>query len=384
MKDAAKESEISRSQWKLMDEGKRKSKEMTDSDKGEKEITIKEVAKKSGLSQATVGRAIGGYGSVSKDTREKVLKAARELNYVPNSIAQSMKSKSTNTVGFVVGNISNSFFSELVHSAEQVATQAGFNLIISNTEENVYKEIEALKMLQSKRVDGLLIATAQRSEVILNDYEKKLYTGTVATVFVDREIFSLGELCVKTDHFGGAFEGTNYLIDKGHTKIGIITGSLTNSMSQRVDGYRRALQSKGVMVDEELIVICDMSSSHDACENMKTLIKKRPDMTAVFALNTILCIGVLQAFHELGVKVPDDISLLGWDDFPLASIMSPALTMITQNTELIGKIAMEKLIEEIRSGTKGRSLLGEKRITLKTEFIERESCKNLNLPGEKK
>ena len=339
---------------------------------GKKDITIIDVAKKAGVSQATVGRVIGGYGSVSEKTRKKVKKTIKELNYVPNAIAQSMKSKNTNTIGLIVGNVANSFFGEIAKSIDAVCTENHYNVIISNTGESIEGEINALKTLYSKRIDGLIIATAQRSNVILDDKIISLYTGSVPVVYIDSEIFSIDELCVKTDHFGGANKGTNYLLEKGHTKIGIITGLQTSPMEQRVDGYRKALENHGIEFKPEYVRFGNVIAIEEGRLCTKDLLEKNKELTAIFPLNNLLCIGALLAINELGLRIPDDISVIGWDDFALANILNPPLTVIAQDTNRIGKLAAEKLFEVMRE--EQADAFGEKRITLGMQLIERGSC----------
>lgn len=344
--------------------------------KDKKGITIKEVAEKAGVSQATVGRVIGGYGSVSPKTKEKVISTIKSLNYVPNAIAQSMKSKNTKTIGVVIGDVANPYFSELLHSIERVASREGYSVIISNTGEIIDQEIKALRTLISKRVDGVIIATTQRSDVALDPTIKPLYTGSVPMVYVDREIFSINELCVKSDHFGGAFNATNYLISRGHKKIGIIAGIHASTMYQRIDAYKKALEVNGIEYNPDYIRFGENASVQEGANFAKDLLKNT-DITAIISLNDLLTMGTLIALCEMEVRVPDEKSLIGWDDFPLASVFSPPVTVITQDVMRIGELATEKLLQGIKSNTIGQSADGEKRITLSTQLIERESCRDI-------
>lgn len=341
-----------------------------------KDITIREVAEKAGVSQATVGRVIGGYGSVSQKTKDKVLVAIKDMNYVPNAIAQSMKRKNTNTIGVVVGNVANPFFSELLHSIENIGAANGYSIIISNTGEDTAQEIASLRMLISKQVDGVLIATTQNSNVILDESVKMLYTGSVPMVYVDREVFGIGELCVKTDHFGGAFDATNYLIAKGHKKIGLIAGIHASTMYQRIDGYKKALEVNGIDYNKNYIKFGRIASIEEGTFFAKELLKTT-DVTAIIPLNDLLTMGTLIALHDMKIKVPDDISIIGWDDFPLSGVTSPPITTISQDVARIGEIAMDKLLQGIKANIVGRSADGEKRITLSTRMIERESCREI-------
>lgn len=341
-----------------------------------KNITIKDVALKAGVSQATVGRVIGGYGSVSPKTKNKVLKTIESMNYVPNAIAQSMKRKNTNTIGIIVGNIANPFFSEIVNSVEKVLSEAGYSLLISSTGEDAEQEVKALKTLHSKQVDGLLIATTQKSDAKMDQGTRSLYTGTIPTVYLDREIFSIGELCVKTDHFGGAYDATSYLIKKGHRNIGVIAGIHASTMYQRIEGYKRALDDNDIEFNPDYIMFGKTASMEESDHFAREILKHK-EVTALFLLNDLICMGALIALHDLQISIPDDISIIGWDDFPMAQILGPPITMVTQDTERIGKLGAEKLLERIHGKLSGEDVSGEKRITLGTQLLERGSCKDI-------
>lgn len=343
--------------------------------KTHKEITIIEIAEMAGVSQATVGRVIGGYGSVSRATREKVEKIIKEVGYMPNAIAQSMKRKNTNTIGVVLGHIGNPFFGEVVQSIESICMQAGYNVIICNTGENIEVEVAAIKTLYSRKIDGLILSTAQASDVSLNDLDKELYTGWLPIIYIDREISSVNELCVKSDHCRGAYDATKYLIGKGHTKIGVVAGIQTSTIAERVSGYRQALHDSGIPFRPEYVGFSDVdvTSIEEGRKFVADLIGKNKEITAIFSLNNFLSMGARMALYDLNIKIPDDLSFVGWDDFMLADVMDPPLTMVAQATGQIGRLAAEKLLEQIRL-EKPDDLFSEKSITLNTRLIERASC----------
>lgn len=348
---------------------------MNDVFEQKKATTIIDIAKRAGVSQATVGRVIGGYGSVSEKTRESVLRIAEELNYIPNAVAQSMKKKSTNSIGVVIGNIENQFFGHLVHSIEVYAAESGYNIIISNTNENPANEKNVIQVMQSKQVDGLIIATSQPSKKKFDDLEKKLYLGNIPKVFVDREIFGIDELCVKTDHYGGAYEATNYLIGLGHTHIAVVSGLKVSTMEQRIQGCKQAFLDNSLNLNYCSIGLGDTMSIEDGARITEELVKADPKITAVFALNNLLSYGALLKLSELKLGIPEKISFVGWDDFPIAQIYQPPLTMVTQETDKIGETAIRILLEMIAQGDRWREVFPERRITMKTRLIERNSCR---------
>jgi DNA-binding LacI/PurR family transcriptional regulator len=339
-----------------------------------KQVTIKDIAKKAGVSQATVGRVIGGYGSVSSKAKEKVLKVVKELNYVPNSIAQSMKNKRTKTIGVVVGKLGNPFFSEIVNAIEATGAKLGYTVVISNTDEDPKKELECLRTLYSKQIDGIIIATTLRPDTVLDAASKKFYSGSIPTVYIDRELPFLQELCVLTDNYFGAYKATEYLIEMGHRNIGIIAGTNTSTMHRRIEGYKRALMEHNIEPQEKFIRFGEKATVEEGRQFTSELLNNNPDLTALFALNNQLVTGMLKTINEMKLSIPSDLSIVGWDDFELAQIVNPPLTMVTQDTEKIGTVATEKLIEIINSKDDESNALGERRIVFNAHLIIRESC----------
>jgi len=344
----------------------------------DKQITIKEVAEMAGVSVATAARVVGNYGSASAKTRKKVMSVVEELNFIPNQLAQGIKSKSTKTIGVIVGNIQNSFFGEMLDTIENCLQKAGYHMIVCNTNEDPDEEITNLKILHSKCVDGIIISTCQSSDKQFDANEKKLYCSNLPIVFIDREVFSLKELCVKTDHFGGAYEATNYLIKMGHEKIAVFAGKNISTMQQRIMGYEAALRDSNIEIDRELIRRENNSDNiKDTIISTKNLVSSRKDVTAIFALNNLLSTGVFIALKEIPIVIPDEVSFIGWDDFSFATVLTPPVSVVTQDMEKIATTATEKLLGMIESKDNWRDSFGEMRITLKTKFVERASCTSL-------
>jgi DNA-binding LacI/PurR family transcriptional regulator len=351
---------------------------MDNSSYSNKQITIKEVAEMAGVSMATAARVVGNYGSVSEKTRKKVMRVVEELNYIPNQLAQGIKNRSTKTVGVILGNIKNSFFGEMLDGIERCLQKAGYRMIVCNTNEDPEEEIADLRILHSQCVEGIIITTCQSSDKQFDCNEKKLYSSYLPTVFVDREIFSIKELCVKTDHFGGAYEATEYLIKKGHVKIAVFAGKDISTMQQRIMGYEAALRDNNIEIDRDLIRQEKNSDNiNDTILSTKAFLSNRKDITAIFALNNLLSTGVLIALKEIPIIIPNEISFIGWDDFPLATILTPPISVVTQDMEKIATIATEKLLNMINAKENWRDAFGEMRITLKTSLVERGSCADI-------
>ncbi|GGH86907.1 LacI family transcriptional regulator [Pullulanibacillus pueri] len=347
------------------------------SEQKSKEYTIKDVAELAGVSTATVGRVLGGYGSASHEATQAVREAANKLHYIPNGIAQSMKKKTTKSVGLIVANICNPYFSSIARIVESVLVKKGYNIIICNTDEDGDREISYLKMLYEKRIDGLMIASALKESERKDSQFNMTYKESIPTIIIDREISNLKFPTVASDNFRGAYEATSHLIKLGHKRIGII-GSTISTFFRRVEGYRQAMLDHSLPFDTNLVFNKsyknvkpgDVSEGIYATKNLLKYREYRP--TAIFALNNLLTTGVLIAVNDLGLKIPDDVAVIGWDDFDLASLLNPPITVVKQSTYNIATIAISRLLQQIENPN--TILNEEKKVILSTELVIRGSC----------
>lgn len=346
--------------------------------KEKKEYTIKDVANLAGVSTATAGRVLGRYGNVSHKTAKAVLEAAQKLNYTPNAIAQSMKKKNTKTIGLIIANICNPYFSSIAKATEEYMSKHGYNVIICNTDEDLDREITYIKTLYEKRVDGLMIASALKGNEKTAAELERIYNGSIPTLIIDREISGLSLPTVTSDNFGGAYDATSHLIRLGHKRIGVI-GTTISTLYQRVEGYKKALEDNGIPYREYLIAnkgvphiqAGDVKEGKDVALQMLTAPDKRP--TAILALNNLLTFGALQAIHELGLKIPDDIAFIGWDDFELATVMNPPVTVVKQLNDNLATIASNWLLQMIHE-PETPAQTDNRKIVLATQLIVRGSC----------
>jgi DNA-binding LacI/PurR family transcriptional regulator len=342
-----------------------------------KEVTIRDVANLAGVSVATAGRVLGGYGSVSSKATYSVKEAAEKLNYVPNSIAQSMKKKNTMTVGLIIANISNPYFSSIARLVEEILSKAGYNLIICNTDEDEEKELSYLKTLHEKRVDGLMIASAIKTSEFRKGELLKVYQNSIPTIIIDREIPGLDLPTVASDNFRGAYEATTHLIKMGHKEIGII-GSNISTLFRRVEGYKQAMNDNHLHIHDHFISnkMYDNISPGDISEGIfatrEILKDSKTRPTALLPLNNLLTTGALIAIDEMGLKIPEDVALIGWDDFDLAPLLKPPITVVKQSYYNIANIATNRLLDLISNSNLG--LGADKKVTLSTELIVRGSC----------
>ena len=339
---------------------------------GKQELaTLADVARRAGISVATAGRALGNYGRVSSKTRSLVRKAARDLNYHLNRVARGMKKRSTFTVGLIVGNICNPFFSTIVRAVEAILVQRDYNLIVCDSDEDISKEISHAHALVQRRVDGMIVSPTASPEGVSSKAARMLLERNVPLVLIDRLVPGLRVPAVLADNIGGAFEATNYLLELGHKRVGIIVGRKTlASMTARVEGYRRAVTSRGVIFDESLVVDgadVGVQGGYNATQHL--LASKSPP-TAIIAMNNLLVLGALNAVREKGLHVPRDISIIGWDDFDAASHLKAPLTVVDQPAQTMGTIAAEHLLRLMSEDIVHQPL----EVLLRCMLILRKSC----------
>lgn len=339
--------------------------------------TIKDVAERAGVSVMTVSRVINNNGYVSRATKEKVEKAMEELGYVPNALAHGLITKRTHVLGLIVSDITNPFFTTIVRGVEDLAIKNGFNIILCNTDEDVEKEKKYIELLLRKRVDGIILSPADCSR---RDSVDQIIRRNVPLVLIDRCIKGLDIDCVYSDSTFGAYELTKYLISLGHRRIGIIVGPKRISTAvERIEGYKRALNEANITLDNSLIKWGEKYSREDGYSHTLTLLKMDNPPTAIFGGNRLITVGILRAIRELGLRIPEDISVISFDEVEDISVTNPFLTVVSQNPYTIGMIATELLLKRIREG--GRFIDPPKNIILKPEIIIRKSCRSL-LGGE--
>ncbi len=311
--------------------------------------TIKDVAQDAGVSTATVSHVLNGTRPVSEELAKRVRESVAKLDYHPDRIARSLRTQRTHAIGLIVSDISNPFFSVLVRGAEDAASELGYSIMISNTDEDSEKERLHVNALRQRRIDGLLIAPTEGAD----ENVQLLVSSGVPFVFVDRRIEGVRATSILSDNVGGAYAATQHLLAFGHERIGIILGlDGTSSSRERYQGYRVALKDAGLDGEANLVVRGDyrIAGGSRACNELLDL--PRPP-TAVFSLNNLMAIGVLCAIRERGMRFPDDISVVSFDSpWWMDHVMSPALTYIGQEPYEIGQRAMCELARTIDSEVK--------------------------------
>ncbi|MBI4428346.1 MAG: LacI family DNA-binding transcriptional regulator [Ignavibacteriales bacterium] len=334
--------------------------------------TINDIANKAGASVTSVSRVLNnkaGKYRISKETAKRILKAAAELDYKPNELARGLRLKKTHTIGLVIPDISNPFFAYVTRNIQRVAHELGYSLVVCDTDENLPLELEHINLLMSKGVDGLVIMPVGQDARHL----KRLVKESVPLVLVDRCFDELDTSSVVVDNYAGAFTGIEHLLECGHRRIAIIQGlANTYSNTGRVQGYTDALKKFGIRPDPELIFGGSFREETGYNETKRILsMSERP--TAIFATSDLITLGALQAINEMGLDVPNDISVLAFDDTDFAPFLKCPLTVIAQPKESMGEIAVKLLVDQI----KGRGKQQTQKIILKPNLVKRNSVKRL-------
>lgn len=330
--------------------------------------TITDIAARTNSSVSTVSRVLNKQARkyrISKEKERLILEAAREMNYRPNHVARGLRLKKTQTIGLVVPDISNPFFAYVTRVIQTFAWSSGYSLIVCNTDESLQSEVEQIELLRSKGVDGLIIMPVG---VKYNHLAELLEDG-LPLVLLDRCFDELATNSVIVNDYKGAFEAVNHLLEHGHTRIAIIQG-LPNTQTNRarLRGYRDALASHGITPNDDYIVGNDFRKKNGYIET-KLLLKLAQRPTALFTTSDLITLGALQALYEEDCHIPQDLSLVAFDDTEFAPFLAAPLTAVSQPKELMGEIAVKLLIEEM----KGKGQKEKKRIVLEPQLIVRKS-----------
>jgi len=305
--------------------------------------TIRDVARQAGVAPITVSRVINNSGYVSEETRARVEAAITDLRYVPNTLARSLRFKKTRVLALIVTDITNPFWTTVARGVEDVANAHGFNVILCNTDEDEAKQDAYLQVLLQKRVDGFILVPARS----IADPVLTIQAQNVPVVVLDRQIPGVTVDVVRSDSEGGAYRLVTYLLALGHRHIAMLSGPETISTAvDRVAGYRRALAEAGLPPEAERVFYgtYDIKSGH---QNALRALASTPRPTALFAANNFIAIGALRALEESGLRVPEDVALVCFDDVPLWMQINPFLTMASQRAYLMGQRATELLLERL-------------------------------------
>ena len=332
-----------------------------------KPLNIGEFAKLSGVSKTTVSMAFNDDPRIPQKTKEKVLKAAKKFGYQPSMVARSLRSKKTKAIGLRLPSITNPFFPQIVKGVEDAALKNGYSVIFCNFDEEIEKESLYFQMFENRWIDGIIFSgvTGDKQEI---NYIEEIQKKGIPIVFIDRGLEGHFSDVVMIDNDEATYKGTKYLLDLGHKRIGFVNGPTEIRLfAKRLKGHKKALQEKRVELDESLIVEGEQSSK-TAESAVRQFLAQTLSPTAIFTTSDLVAIAVLRAVQKSGLKVPEDISVMGFDDIPLASLVNPSLTTIAQPIQEIGREAFKLLIDRIE-----RKDSPKRKIVLDTKLVVRES-----------
>jgi LacI family transcriptional regulator len=329
--------------------------------------TVHDVARRAGVSTSTVSHVVNGTRYVSDELRERVMAAMRELDYTPNAAARMLTLKRSHTIGLIVSDIRNPFFASVARGVEDVAQERGYTLVLCNSDENADRETACLNALETRAVDGVLLASAG----VADEHLSRLVKAGFPIVLVDRDLPELGAPAVLLDNEGAAYSAVRHLITRGHRRIAMISGrAAISTTTERIAGYRRALQEAGITTDDRLVV-SGASTSEGGAVAANAVLDVHPRPTAIFSGNNLMSIGALQAIVNRGLTVPEQIALVGFDDFPFpwSDAFRPHLTTVAQPTYELGRRAAELLVQRLKGG----SFTSAPRVVLDGQLVVRES-----------
>ncbi|MEF1255427.1 MULTISPECIES: substrate-binding domain-containing protein [unclassified Vibrio] len=331
--------------------------------------TMKDIAKLAGVSTSTVSHVINKSRYVSEEISVRVNSAAQQLNYRPSALARSLKVNRTKTIGMLVTTSTNPFFGEVVKGVERSCYHQGYNLILCNTEGDHERMRESINTLLQKRVDGLILMCSSLEGERIEVFEQY---PDIPVVVMDWGPMLFTSDKIQDNSLRGGYLAAKHLIDSGHTEIGCITGPLVKHQAQmRYEGYKRALNESGLDFNANWIIEADFECE-GGFEAFNKMLAKGRLPSAIFVCNDMMAMGVINAANAKGIRIPEDISIIGYDDIHIAKFMSPSLTTIHQPKYRLGKAAVEALLNRLEKGATDAQV-----VQLEPTLVERATVQNI-------
>ena len=305
-------------------------------------VTMRDVAQKARVSIKTVSRVVNNQGEISEETRQRVLAAIEELGYRPSKVARALVTQRTDTVGLIMADIANPYFSEVARGVLDTAQAKGYDVFLCNSDGNPQQELRLLQSLADHAVDGIIIYPSYDGKDNLTAFAEHYQPLVVINHFVEHPGISL----VMLETYQGAKLAVDYLVSKGHTTIGMLTGVSDpySGKVQRVRGFRDALAAQELCVNSEWIMPCSAPTYECGYEAAQQLLTQHPQLTAIFAYNDLLALGAIQACNDLGCRVPTDCAIVGFDDIQWAAMSTPPLTSVRVDKGNLGRQATSRLL----------------------------------------
>ncbi|MCZ4293396.1 substrate-binding domain-containing protein [Vibrio sinaloensis] len=331
--------------------------------------TMKDIARLAGVSTSTVSHVINKSRYVSEEISLRVNSAAQQLNYRPSALARSLKVNRTKTIGMLVTTSTNPFFGEVVKGVERSCYQQGYNLILCNTEGDHERMRESINTLLQKRVDGLILMCSSLEGERIEVFEQY---PDIPVVVMDWGPMLFTSDKIQDNSLRGGYLAAKHLIDSGHTEIGCITGPLVKHQAlMRYEGYKRALNESGLDFNANWIIEADFECE-GGFEAFNKMLAKGRLPSAIFVCNDMMAMGVINAANAKGIRIPEDISIIGYDDIHIAKFMSPSLTTIHQPKYRLGKAAVEALLNRLEKGATDAQV-----VQLEPTLVERATVQNI-------
>lgn len=336
------------------------------------QITIKDIARELGISPSTVSRALKDHPDISVATKKAVNELADKLNYQPNTVALNLRQRKTNTIGVIIPEIVHFFFSTVISGIEDVAYEAGYNVILAQSNESVEREKSDIKALFNSRVDGLLLSISR--ETTNFDHIESIISKGLPIVFYDRMYTNPNTSKVIVDDYVGAKEAVLHLIDQGFKRIAHLEAAPGLQIAvDRKRGYIDALKENNIPVKENMIIECPNGSLEDGKKATKKLLSLASPPDAIFANNDLLAMGAMLSIKENGLKIPEDIALMGFSNWFFSQLLDPPLSSVDQPGFEMGQEAARLLIRQIEMKDKDQFEVQPETKILKTRLIIRES-----------
>ena len=332
-----------------------------------RQVTIKDIAEKLGISPSTVSRSLKDHPDISIKTRNAVKELAKLLGYKPNLIALNLKHSRTNTIGLLVPEVEHYFFSTIINGIEEIAYENNYNVLVVQSNESYLREVLNTQTLLGNRVDGMLVSFSKETKDF--SHFQQIIDNEIPLVFYDRTIDNMHADSVVVDDYSGAYDAVNHLINKGCKRIAFYSAPQHLLLGMdRLNGYKDALSNAGIEYDKNLVYSCDTFDTALKISNSVLRKVDRPD--GVFAVNDLTAVGVMKAAKNLGISVPEELKIVGFENSKSASICDPELTSVDQFGFTLGKKAMTLLLSRIKNNTFDYAPVKE---VIKTKLIVRGS-----------
>ncbi|TRZ42501.1 LacI family DNA-binding transcriptional regulator [Robertkochia solimangrovi] len=338
-----------------------------------KEVTIYDIARELNYSPSTISRALNDHKSISKKTIKVIKKAALEMGYRPNSLAASLRNNRSNTIGILISRINRPFMSTLISGIEETARKAGFNVIISQSNDSYENEVDNSKVLYDSRVGGLIVSLAMETRNI--EHFQQFRDQGIPIVFVDRVPKTFSSYKVVIDNYTAGYNATKHLIDQGCRRIAHFAGAQRrNIYEDRKKGYLDALSEYGLPIDKDLIIHAKTLSFEEGEKATNKLLDLPHPPDGIFSANDTAAVSAIICAKKRGINIPEDLAIIGFNDDPIASIVDPPLSTVTHPAAKMGKIAAQRILEHDQKNADNN--LSEVTV-LSTEIIVRASSKRI-------